>query len=447
MGSHLQTLIGYFAAHPMIALGAVFAASLLEALAVIGTIVPGSSIVFIGGALLGLNALNPWWTVAAAVSGAILGDGISYWLGHHYREHIPTIWPMKNYPGLLNRGQAYFFKHGGKSVFFGRFLAPVRAIVPVVAGMSGMPALPFYVMNSLSAVAWAAIHLIPGALFGASLQLAGAVSSRLVVVLLVLALVLWGAGKLVRIAYRAYQQLRPHIKWLREHTARRLRGKPGLLLRIALLALVITLGLVAGLYVGDLLSADGERYAHHPVAASMPLADWGGGGWRLLPRARSELDGDLEEPFSLQWVGSAAQIGATLSAAGWQHAESWSSKTMLLWLLADTPIQQLPVLPKYDRGRVQKITYVKVLNPRQRLVIRLWPMRYKVETVSGEPPSRLWSGMVTLERLQHPIGMITLARTASDFNAPLPLLEQDLQSQRLSVQRRQRHDTGVLLVR
>ena len=139
MESHLQSLIAYFSAHPHIALGAVFAAALLEALAVIGTVIPGSSIVFAGGVLIGLGALDPWLTAALAVAGAILGDGISYSLGRHYHEQIRSVWPMKRYPRLFDRGQAYFEKNGGKSVFLGRFLGPVRAIVPVVAGMSNMP--------------------------------------------------------------------------------------------------------------------------------------------------------------------------------------------------------------------------------------------------------------------------------------------------------------------
>src|SRR2546427_1962624 len=224
MESHLQALVGYFSAHTNIALGAVFAASLLEALAVIGTVIPGSSIVFVGGVLIGLGALNPWWTTAIAVIGAIMGDGISYWLGRHFHERIRTLWPMKKYPGLFERGQLYFETNGGKSVVLGRFLGPVRAIVPVVAGMAGMPATQFYVMNVLSALAWAVAHILPGMLFGASLQLAGAVSSRLVVFLVVVAAGICAASKLIQFLYRGG---RASLKRLRDRAvghARRQRG-------------------------------------------------------------------------------------------------------------------------------------------------------------------------------------------------------------------------------
>lgn len=224
MESHLTALTAYFSAHPQLALGAVFAASLLESLAVIGTIVPGSAIVFAGGMLIGLGQLDPWWAAAMAVSGAVMGDGVSYWLGHHFQDSIRTVWPLNKFPALFERGQLYFEKNGGKSVFLGRFLGSVRAIVPVVAGMTGMPATQFYAMNLLSALAWAAAHLLPGLLFGASLQLAGAVSSRLVVVLLIIAVIFWTLSKLVQFAYH---QVWPRVKLLRDRTVAQAHQKPG----------------------------------------------------------------------------------------------------------------------------------------------------------------------------------------------------------------------------
>jgi undecaprenyl-diphosphatase len=143
-----------------VALAVVFAAALLESMPVIGTVIPGSSILLAAGVLSGLQALDPWGVAAATVIGAVLGDGFSFWLGHEYHEALRTWWPLKAHPELLARGQAYFTKHGGMSVFLG----PVRAIVPVVASMSDMPLLKFTAVNVLSAVAWSALHLLPGAL-------------------------------------------------------------------------------------------------------------------------------------------------------------------------------------------------------------------------------------------------------------------------------------------
>ncbi|MBC7618564.1 MAG: DedA family protein, partial [Candidatus Saccharibacteria bacterium] len=143
----MQDLIDFFSQHPALALGAVFAASLLESVAVIGTVIPGSTVVVAGGILIGLRVLNPWWVAGLAVIGAILGDGFSYWLGHRYHDRLREWWPLRAHPAMFERGQAYFAVHGGKSVFLGRFLGPLRAIVPVVAGMSDMPVLRFTVVN------------------------------------------------------------------------------------------------------------------------------------------------------------------------------------------------------------------------------------------------------------------------------------------------------------
>lgn len=231
MESHLQALTSYFSTHPGLALGAVFAAALLESLALIGTVVPGSTIVFVGGVLVGLRALDPGWTAAAAVSGAILGDGISFWLGRHHHERLRAMWPLRTHPAWFERGQAYFALHGGKSVLLGRFLAPVRAIVPVIAGMSDMPVARFYAVNVLSALAWAGAHLLPGMLFGASLQLAGAVSSRLVILLAFVLAAAWLLGVLVRWAYRRGG---PLVAYLRRRLVGWAGTRSGVVARVAL---------------------------------------------------------------------------------------------------------------------------------------------------------------------------------------------------------------------
>ncbi|WP_296488791.1 hypothetical protein [Rhodoferax sp.] len=78
----MGALIDFPSHHPVLALGVVLAAALLESVAVIGTVIPGSSIAFAAGVLIGLQALDPWGMAGAAVVGAILGDSFSYWLRH-----------------------------------------------------------------------------------------------------------------------------------------------------------------------------------------------------------------------------------------------------------------------------------------------------------------------------------------------------------------------------
>lgn len=231
MAAYLQSLITYFSAHPHFALGVIFLASLLESLAVIGTVIPGSTIVFIGGVLIGLGALNPWAVALLSIGGAILGDGLSYGLGRRYHGEIRTWWPMKSHPALFDKGHEYFARNGGKSVFLGRFLGPIRAIVPVIAGMSNMPAPQFYLMNIASALAWAAAHILPGVLFGASLQLAGAVSSRLLTLLIIMVVLVWGLHKLVRFIFMS---MGPRFHALRDRAQAHARNHSGWFSRLLL---------------------------------------------------------------------------------------------------------------------------------------------------------------------------------------------------------------------
>ncbi|MFL9869629.1 VTT domain-containing protein [Paraburkholderia fungorum] len=184
-------LLHLLAGHPAWTLTVIFLAAFLEAIAVIGTFVPGSTAMFLAGALVGTGSLGIGWVFLSAIAGAIAGDGMSFWIGTRYKASIVQLWPFRTHPQVLEAGHRYFQKHGAKSVVFARFIGPLRAIVPVVAGMLGMTPARFYAMNVLSALLWAPAHILPGVVFGASILLAGAVSFRLVVVIALLVAIVW----------------------------------------------------------------------------------------------------------------------------------------------------------------------------------------------------------------------------------------------------------------
>ncbi|KXU83506.1 phosphoesterase [Paraburkholderia monticola] len=194
-------LLHLLAGHSTWMLAVVFLAAFLEAIAVIGTFIPGSTAMFLAGALTGTGSLSLAWVFVWAIVGAIAGDGFSFWVGDRYKERIVLLWPFRTHPEVLDAGQRFFLKHGAKSVVLARFIGPLRAIVPVVAGMMNMPPLRFLAINILSALLWAPAHILPGVVFGASVLLAGAVSFRLVVILAMLVCIVWlsfrGAGFLV----------------------------------------------------------------------------------------------------------------------------------------------------------------------------------------------------------------------------------------------------------
>ena len=181
MTAWVQPIIEYLAQHPSMAWVIVFLVSMGEALFVIGLVVPSTAVLVGAGTLVGLGKLQFWPVFLMTVAGAVAGDAISYWFGHVYREHVKRMWPFSNYPDAIERGVVFMKKHGGKSVFIGRFVPGVKAVVPGLAGMMGMDAWHFTWINIVSAVAWAAAHLIPAILAGAALTFLGTISNRLMI--------------------------------------------------------------------------------------------------------------------------------------------------------------------------------------------------------------------------------------------------------------------------
>jgi membrane protein DedA with SNARE-associated domain/membrane-associated phospholipid phosphatase len=202
MEALLVTFIDWVKDHPNWSLITAFLISASESLAVVGLIVPGVVMMTGMGALIAAGAIGFWPVVIAVVLGAILGDGLSFWLGHHFKGDIRRLWPFNRYPESLDFGVRFFDKYGSMSVIFGRFVGPVRPIIPVVAGMMGMTPTRFTVANVISAVLWAPTSILPGILLGASLKLAAESAARLAIVLLGLLAAVWLVGWLVWRAFR-----------------------------------------------------------------------------------------------------------------------------------------------------------------------------------------------------------------------------------------------------
>ncbi|WP_045836766.1 DedA family protein [Hyphomicrobium sp. 99] len=141
-----------------------FAVAFLESFCFLSIIWPGTAILIGISALLaqsgvGLDVL--WPAIIAASIGGTLGYAFSYWIGLYYKDDIHKLWPFNRNPELVNRGEAFFAKWGALGVFFGHFFGPVRAIIPVVAGMYSMPQWQFQLVNVLSAAIWAAGVIAP----------------------------------------------------------------------------------------------------------------------------------------------------------------------------------------------------------------------------------------------------------------------------------------------
>lgn len=201
MANFIQTITDLAGQRPLLAATVVFLAAFSEALPVLGAVVPGSAIVIGVSALIGLGNHSVWPILGAAILGAIASDGLSYWFGHSFKARAADFWPLSAHPELMTRAQHFFDRHGGKSVAMARFTPVVRAFVPLIAGISGMNATRFYLANVLSAVGWAASHVLPSAAAGASLGVLGAISGRLLAVLVGLAVTILLLSWIFRIAW------------------------------------------------------------------------------------------------------------------------------------------------------------------------------------------------------------------------------------------------------
>ena len=164
MASYIDPLIAFVSAHAWLAYLALFLAALLEAVPVVGSVIPGSTIILALSALVPGGELRLEWVLAAATIGALLGDGSAFWVGHRAQREILSSWPMSNYPRVVAQSEAFFHRWGALAVFFARFVPPIRAFVPITAGALRMTTARFFAVNIPAVLLWAPAHVLPGVL-------------------------------------------------------------------------------------------------------------------------------------------------------------------------------------------------------------------------------------------------------------------------------------------
>ncbi|HEX4869600.1 MAG TPA: VTT domain-containing protein [Moraxellaceae bacterium] len=168
IGASYLELRSWLIHHPDAILAGVFLVALVEAVAVVGVIVPAVPLLFVLCVLAAHAEVSLLSLFLAGIAGAMLGDGISYALGKGFKHRVHRIWPFSRYPDWLQRSEDFVERHGGKGIIFGRFIGPLRAFVPMAAGIFRMKPLYFLWMNFLSALVWAPFHLLPGYSLGAA---------------------------------------------------------------------------------------------------------------------------------------------------------------------------------------------------------------------------------------------------------------------------------------
>jgi len=195
----VHEIVNFVAAHASWAGPIMFLLSFGESFAFLSLLFPGTTVMIAAGAFIPSGTLKFWPLVIACVTGATAGDAISFWLGRRYAHLIAQTWPFTRHPELLTRGFAFFQQQGGKSIFIGRFFGPLRAVIPLVAGISKMSPGRFWVANILSALVWAPALLLPGTFTVAGLRALHAVEDRewalLAVIAALIVVAIWMATK------------------------------------------------------------------------------------------------------------------------------------------------------------------------------------------------------------------------------------------------------------
>jgi membrane protein DedA with SNARE-associated domain len=148
----------------------VFALAFGESLAFISLLIPAWGALVAIGALIGPSGVHfmPVWIAGAL--GAAFGDWLSYWIGQKLEYSVAHIWPLSRHPQMIPRGEAFVKKWGVLGIFVGRFFGPLRAVVPLVAGIFELPFWQFQFANFSSALVWAAVLLTIGDVISVVLQ-------------------------------------------------------------------------------------------------------------------------------------------------------------------------------------------------------------------------------------------------------------------------------------
>ena len=158
-----QGIADFVRDHEVYAAPVCFALAFGESLAFVSFLLPATLVLVAVGTLVGQAGLAFMPVFAAAAVGAALGDWLSFWLGRRFEDRVAGLWPLSRHPEMLVRARSYVDRWGAAGVFLGRFLGPLRATVPLIAGLAAMPALPFQAANWSSALLWSFLVLAPGA--------------------------------------------------------------------------------------------------------------------------------------------------------------------------------------------------------------------------------------------------------------------------------------------
>lgn len=409
----IQPLIDWVTRNPELSGLFIFLIAFGESLALVGIVVPGVVFMLSIGTLVGLGAINIWSALIWAALGAIAGDWLSYWLGRHFDQQLRHLWPLSRYPKLIPAGEKFFKRHGGKSVLFGRFVGPLRPIIPAVAGIMHMSQAKFYFMNIVSAILWAPVVIMPGVAFGSSLQLAQEVFDKLIILVVIAVLVSALFGYIAKKLF-AYALMTTVNTWGELFGFDRAREN------LTSFSLVSVLILLVAFFVAQY----DQRY--QAIATEQQATDqqWWQNNWQLFSPASDDASQFRSNfPVTVQWWGDLQNIQAKMKQLQWQTAESLTFKNGLVYFLSEPEPLKLPAKKSKLFNSVEQLIMVKQKEKEnQLLVFRLWSASAR----PAHPGNQLWLGVIYSVDLVSPFNLVNIPLRNEDFAESIKLFNNEI---------------------
>jgi membrane protein DedA with SNARE-associated domain/membrane-associated phospholipid phosphatase len=190
--------------------------------AFVGLVVPGETVMLLGGAVAGQGAIDVYLLIAIAWFAAWAGDTTSFFLGRRLgREFVIRHGPRFGISHeRFEKVEDYFSRHGGKTIFIGRFISLIRAFAPFIAGSSGMRYRAFVPYSILGTGLWATAHILVGYFFSRSVETGAEYAGKGAFLLATLIVVVGGSIFLYR-HFRVAENRRAAVGWMEGHTATR----------------------------------------------------------------------------------------------------------------------------------------------------------------------------------------------------------------------------------
>lgn len=168
MTEWISSLTDWLGQHPDSLLLAIFIAAWIESMVLIGVLIPAVALLFATAALAGTAEIPIHLCLTAAALGASTGDILSFLLGRYAHPWLLRRWPFNRHQHWVDKGERFFSNYGLFAVIIGRFIGPIRPIIPFVAGMFSMRPVIFIPIDLITSVLWALGYILPGYYLGSS---------------------------------------------------------------------------------------------------------------------------------------------------------------------------------------------------------------------------------------------------------------------------------------